>query len=97
MIFLRAVIKLICVSHKPVAMALTFLYAIETEGEQLTFKFESPTRKTLEFMVTFLTAPHVQPFTMVRQADRWKLPEQVPTEIKALEAELLEAAGKFQR
>jgi len=78
-------------------MALTFLYAIETDGSNIALKFESPTRQTSEFMVTFLTAPHVKPFTMVRDQDRWQLPEELPEEVKALERELLEAAKKFQR
>lgn len=78
-------------------MALTFLYAIETEGSNIALKFESPTIKTSEFMVTFLTAPHVKPFTMVREEDRWKLPEELPEEVKVLERELLEAVKKFQR
>jgi len=78
-------------------MALTFLYAIEAEGSNIALKFESPNRQTSEFMVTFLTAPHVEPFTIVREEDRWKLPDELPSEVKALEQELLEAARKFQR
>lgn len=78
-------------------MALTFLYAIEAEGSSVALKFESASPVTSEFMVTFLTAPHVAPFTIVRDNDRWKLPEHLPVEVKALEKELLEAAGKFAR
>jgi hypothetical protein len=78
-------------------MALTFLYAIENGHNHVALKFESPTHQTSEFMVTFLTAPHVAPFTMVLEENRWRLPEEIPGEVKAIEKELLEAARKFQR
>lgn len=78
-------------------MAHTFLYTIETEGINAALKFESPTKATSEFMVTFLTAPHIKPFTMMLEGDIWRLPGQIPEEVRALEQELLAAARKFQR
>jgi len=78
-------------------MSRTFLYAIDAGDTQIALKFESSTPKTFEFMVTFLTAPHVDPFTMVLDKDKWQLPDELPHEVKALETELLAAAKKFQR
>ena len=78
-------------------MAHTFLYTIETGETSAALKFESRTKATSEFMVTFLTAPHIQPFTMMLEGETWKLPVHLPKEVKALEQELLRAARKFQR
>jgi hypothetical protein len=78
-------------------MAHTFLYTIETEGINAALKFESRTKSTSEFMVTFLTAPHIEPFTMVLRDERWVLPGLLPEEVRVLEQELLHAARKFQR
>jgi hypothetical protein len=78
-------------------MAHTFLYTIETEGINAALKFESRTKATSEFMVTFLTAPHIEPFTMMLEGETWTLPGHIPEEVKVLEQELLHAARKFQR
>lgn len=78
-------------------MALTFLYSIESQGNNVAVKFESPSTVTSQFMVTFLTAPHVEPFIMTLENDRWKLPERIPQEVSVVASELLEAAKKFQR
>jgi hypothetical protein len=80
-----------------IAMAHTFLYTIETPQSNIAVKFASPTKVTSEFLVTFLTAPHIEPFTMMLQNEKWQLPEQMPAEVRALEEELLKAARKFQR
>jgi hypothetical protein len=78
-------------------MAHTFLYTIETEEGNAAIKFQSSTKTISKFMVTFLTAPHIKPFTMVLEGSRWKIACQVPEEVKAVEQELLNAATKFQR
>ena len=78
-------------------MALTFLYSIENQGNNVAVKFESPSKVTSQFMVTFLTAPHVEPFVMTFENDNWCLPESVPQEVSIVANELLEAAKKFQR
>ena len=78
-------------------MALTFLHTVESKGSNIAIKFESPTPETSSFMVTFLTAPHIRPFTMVFDEDRWRLPAEVPHEVREIEQVLLDAAGKFQR
>jgi hypothetical protein len=78
-------------------MAHTFLYTIETESINAAVKFQSRTKTISEFMVTFLTAPHIKPFTMVLENSKWKIACQVPDEVRAVEHELLDAARKFQR
>jgi len=78
-------------------MALTFLHAVESKGSNIAIKFESPTPVTSCFMVTFLTAPHIRPFTMIFENNRWRLPEELPLEVREMEQELLAAARKFQR
>ena len=78
-------------------MAHTFLYTIETEEGNAAIKFQARTKTISEFMVTFLTAPHIKPFTMVLDGSKWKIACQVPDEVKAVEQELLQAAVKFQR
>jgi hypothetical protein len=78
-------------------MAHTFLYTIETPQSNIAVKFASPTKVTSEFLVTFLTAPHIEPFTMMFENEKWQFPEQMPAEVRALEEELLKAARKFQR
>ena len=78
-------------------MAHTFLCTIETEGINTALKFVSRSKTTSEFMVTFLTAPHIEPFVMMKVGENWKLPCHLPEEVKALEDELLRVANKFQR
>jgi hypothetical protein len=78
-------------------MTHTFLYTIETETGNAALKFQARTEVISEFMVTFLTAPHIKPFTMVLEGGHWKIASHVPDEVKALEQELLNAATRFQR
>ena len=78
-------------------IAHTFIYTIEKQGKTDAVKFESKTQTTTEFMVSFLTAPDVPPFTMQLEDDKWSLVAALPEAYKEMEDELLEAAKKFQR
>lgn len=78
-------------------MAYTFIYTADNEGQLATIKFESKETETVEFDVTILTDPEIQPFKVKLHNDQWVLPRTFPEKLKGMERHITEAAEKFKR